>query len=92
MAQALEGRVGLRLGEELLPEQRAGNELEHPLALEQVKHHHHRQREAEEEGGRLEKVHRWCCGLAGVVIERAWAKPSAPTETRVFCFVPTGAN
>ena len=57
LAQLLEGRVGLVFGEELLPEQRARDELHHPLAFEEVKHHHHRQRQREPESGGFEKVH-----------------------------------
>src|SRR6266540_1784628 len=55
--ETLEGRVGLRLGEKFLPEQRARNQLHHPLALEQVKDDDDRQRQREDEGSRRKKVH-----------------------------------
>ena len=41
-AQLLEGGAGLRFGEELLPQQGAGDQLHHPLALEQIKQDDHR--------------------------------------------------
>ena len=40
--QPLERRAGLRLCQEFLPEQRAGDEPHHALAFEQIKQDHHR--------------------------------------------------
>ena len=57
VAQPLKRPAGLRLGDEPLPQHGRGDQLHHPLALEQVKHHHHRNRGGEGKGFGREKIH-----------------------------------
>ena len=58
LAQPLEGSIGLRLREKLLPEEGARDEFDDALPLEQVEQHHDRQCQREEERGGGEEVHR----------------------------------
>ena len=60
MPQPLEGRAGLGLGEELPPQQRAGDELHDALALQEIEQDHHRDRGGEGKRGWSEEVHGAC--------------------------------
>ena len=57
VAEPLERGVGLRVRQEFLPEQRAGNQLDHPFALEQIERDHHRQSGGEPKCGWPEEFH-----------------------------------
>src|SRR5262249_52902966 len=57
LAEFLEWRAGLGFGQKLLPEQRAGDEFDDALALEQVKDDDNRNRSGEQESEWSEEVH-----------------------------------